>query len=133
MKINNSIFRYIEYELYRYEDTKKELENFRESIIEGTQSSEVAVQSGIGDTTASKAIKLTTSAYVLNTERIINAIDKSLSILKDRHRELFQLKYIEGLHQEEVYLEMNTSKRSYFRTRRELILAVAQQLGKIKL
>lgn len=133
MKISTSIFRYIEHELYNYEETIKELKNCRESIIEGTQVSDVAVQSGLGDSTASKAVKLVTSNYILQMERVIKAIDKSLSLLADSHRELFRLKYIECLSLKEVYLEMNISKRSYYRIRRELIKTVGQQLGLIKI
>ena len=77
MKISTSIFRYIEHELYNYEETK-ELKNCRESILEGTHISDVPVKGAIGDTTASKAIKLTSSNYILQMERVIKAIDKVL-------------------------------------------------------
>lgn len=133
MKISTSIFRYIEHELYNYEETKKELKNCRESILEGTHISDVPVQSGLGDSTASKAIKLTTSNYILQMERVIKAIDKSLALLSDTHRDLFKLKYMDCLTLKEVYLEMNISKRSYYRIRRELIKTVGQQLGLIRI
>lgn len=73
----------------------------------------------IGDVTASKAIKLTSSNYILQMERVIKAIDKSLALLSDTHRDLFKLKYMDCLTLKEVYLEMNISKRSYYRIRRE--------------
>ena len=131
MKINNAVFRYIEHEMYCYKDTKKEMELYKEEIMEGRPSSEVSVQSGPGDTTASKGIKLMTSPFLLKAEKTIRAVDNSLNMLCDNHRELFELKYIQGLPVNEVYLEMNISERSYYRIRRQLVTVVGQQLGLI--
>ena len=131
MKINKSIFRYIEHELYNYEQTKKDLALYREQILEGTAYPEVSVQSGISDTTQAKAVKLTSSAFVIQSERILNAIDKSLTILGDKHRELFRLKYQLGVSWPNITIDMGISDRTYYRLRRELVVTVGQQLGLI--
>lgn len=133
MKINKTLFRYIEHELFNYEYTKKELEDYKESILEETNIVDVPNKSSISDTTASKAIKLTTSTRITNAERIINAIEKSLSILGEKYQKLFNLKYTECLSLKEIYLEMNISERSYYRLRRELVIMVGQQLGLFKI
>lgn len=132
MRINKAVFRYIEHELFNYQQTKKDLEFEKERIIESSPFQEVAIQCGNGDTTANKAIKLTSSAFILKAEKTVNAINKSLNMLGDTHNDLFNLKYIEGRPKKEVYLEMNISERSYFRIRRELVTVVGQQLGLIK-
>ena len=129
MKIDKSIFRYIEHELYSYDETKRELARYREDVLEGTHFPEVSVKTSPGDSTAAKAIKLTSSAFVIHAEKVINAVDKSLTMLGDRHRELFKHKYQKGLPWQEVALEMNISDRTYFRLRRDLVTAVGQQLG----
>ena len=129
MKIDKSIFRYIEHELYSYDETKRELARYREDVLEGTHFPEVSVRSDPGDSTASKVIKLTLSAFVMHAEKVINAVDKSLAILGDKHRELFKYKYQKGLPWQEVCLEMDISDRTYFRWRRELVMTVGQQLG----
>lgn len=129
MRINKSIFRYIEHELYNYEQTKKDLQLYREQVLEGTVSPEVSVQSSPGDVTANKAVKLTSSAFVVQAERIIGAIDKSLAILGDKHKMLFELKYQQDIPWPEITIEMGISDRSYFRLRRELVATVGQQLG----
>ena len=129
MKINKSIFRYIEHELYNYSQTKKDLALYREQILEGTAYPEVSVQSGPGDVTANKAVKLTSSAFVVQAERIIGAIDKSLAILGDKHKMLFELKYQQDIPWPEITIEMGISDRSYFRLRRELVCMVGQQMG----
>lgn len=131
MKVSKAVFGYIEYEMYSYKETKKEIGLYKGQIIESRPSSEVSVQSQLADTTASKGIKLMSSPFVLKAEKTVNAIDKSLKLLGNKHKELFELKYINGLPLNEVYLEMNISKRSYYRIRRELVTVVGQQLGLI--
>ena len=129
MRIDKSIFRYIEHELYNYDETKRELARYREDVLEGTHFTEVSVRSNPGNPTAQKAIKLTSSAFVVQAEKVISAIDRSLNILGDRHKELFKYKYQKGLPWQEVVLEMDISDRTYFRLRRELVMTVGQQLG----
>ncbi len=131
MRINKSIFRYIEHELFNYEQTKKDLQLYREQVLEGTVSPEVSVQSSPGDVTANKAVKLTSSAFVIQAERIISAIDKSLAILGGRHQELFKLKYQLGVTWPNITIDMGISDRTYYRLRRELVVTVGQQLGLI--
>ena len=131
MRINKSIFRYIEHELYNYEQTKKDLQLYREQVLEGTASPEVSVQNGPGDVTANKVIKLTSSAFVVQAERVIQAIDKALSILGDKHNELFKLKYQMGVSWPQITIDMGISDRTYYRLRRELVITVGQHLGLI--
>jgi len=117
MKIDKSIFRYIEHELYSYDETKRELARYREDVLEGTHFPEVSVRSNPGNPTAQKAIKFTSSVFVVQAEKVISAIERSLA------------KYQKGLPWQEVCLEMNISDRTYFRWRRELVMTVGQQLG----
>ena len=129
MRIDKSVFRYIEHELYQYDNTKKELELYREEILEGTHFPEVSVKSDPGDSTANKVMRLTSSAFVIQAERVTNAVDKALAVLGDKHRELFRHRYQKGLPWQEVALEMDISDRTYFRLRRDLVTVVGQQLG----
>lgn len=131
MRINKSIFRYIEHELYNYEQTKKDLALYREQILEGTPRPDVSSQTGPSDITQSKAIKLTSSAFVVQAERTISAIDRALDMLGDRHKELFRLKYQMGVSWPNITIDMGISDRTYYRIRRELVLTVGQQLGLI--
>ncbi len=129
MRINKSVFKYIEHELYNYEQTKKDLLFYRAQIIEGVSAPEVNVQSRLGDVTANKAIKLVSSAFIGQAERVIGSIDKALIMLGEKHKRLFKLKYQDGLPWQEVMIEMEIGERSYFRLRRELVIMVGQQLG----
>ena len=129
MKINKSVFRYIEHELYNYSQTKKDLALYREQVLEGTPFPEVSVQTGPGDTTASKAVQLASSAFVVQAERVLSSVDKALTILGDKHRELFRLKYQMGTSWPNITIDMGISDRTYYRLRRELVCMVGQQLG----
>ena len=132
MRIEKSIFRYIEHELYNYEDTKKELEGYKLDIIESTNRPETSVMGGrIGDTTGSKAIKLTTSKYILKSEKVIRAVEKGLGMLTDEHRELFSLRYQDCMSMPEIIAEMHISERNYYRKKREIVAVVGQELGLI--
>ena len=129
MRIHKSIFRYIEHELYNYEQTKKDLQLYREQVLEGTAKPEVSVQSSPGDVTANKAVKLTSSAFVVQAERVINSIDRSLAMLGEQHRALFKYKYYDCMPWQEIAVEMGISDRQYFKLRREIVIAVGQKLG----
>ena len=133
MRIDRSIFRYIEYELYCYTHTKKEIRLCRDEIINGTHKPDVGGKAGISDPTANKSIALTSSVFLAKAERTINAIDKSLDMLRPEHNQLFDLRYIDGRPWREVYLEMNISDRTYFRLRRELVETVGLQLGLLRI
>lgn len=132
MRVEKSVFRYIEHEMYCYIETKKDIESWRDIIINGTSVQEIGSRSGISDPTVNKSMKLLSSPFMVKAERTIRAIDKSLDILGDRHKVLFKLRYLEGRPWKEVYLEMNISDRSYFRLRRELVIAVGLNLGLLK-
>jgi len=132
LRIEKSIFKYIEHELYNYSETKKELDNYKDDIIEGTVRPEVSVSGGrIGDSTGNKAIKLTTSKFILKGEKTVRAIDKSLKVLTSDHRKLFKLRYNDCRSWQEVIAEMYISERTFYNLRRELVAMVGQELGLI--
>ena len=129
MRINKSVFRYIEFELYNYQETKRELARYKEEILESTNIPEVNVQTMPGNVTESKAIKITSSPFVMRAEKTIKAIDKALAILGEQHWRIFKLKYCDCMPWQEVVINMDISDRQYFKLRRELVIAVGQNLG----
>ena len=132
MRIDNIIYKNMEHELYNYEQTKRNIKLYRESIIESTPvGSETKDKYTISDSTGSKAIKLTTSAFLFNAEMTIDAIDKALKQLSKNHNVLFDLHFLQCMRWYEVYLEMNISKRQFYKLKRELIIQVAINLGKV--
>lgn len=134
MRIEQRVFKYVEHELYNYDNTKKMLQQYREAILESSPGQqEIKVQTGTGDPTAKKAILLVSSAFIIRAEQTIQAIERSLAMLSEEHRKLFKLKYQDCLPWQEVMIELGVSERTYFRMRRELVITVAQQLGLINI
>jgi RinA family phage transcriptional activator len=129
-RLNKAYWRYIENELYNYDDTKELIVNLREDIINHTPTKELVPGTGyVSDPTARKATKLVSSKAIARMMTVIKAIDKALARLTDDHRAIFELKYRQALPWQQVCQELPTSERSYFRLRRELILMVAYELG----
>ena len=125
MRINKSIFRYIEHELYNYEQTKKDLQLYREQVLEGTPRPDVSSQTGPSDITQSKAVKLTSSAFVIQSERILNAIDKSLTILEIGTKNYQTKISTRSIFWPNITIDMGISDRTYYRLRRELVTEAA--------
>ena len=129
MRIDKRIFRYIEHELNNYNETKKEQQRYREEILKSAHFAEVPAYTGPGDPTGNKAVKLASSAFIMRAEKTIKAIDKALAILGEQHWRIFKLKYCDCMPWQEVVINMNISDRQYFKLRRELVIAVGQNLG----
>lgn len=132
MNIEQANFKAIEAELYGYFDTKKELELMEEEILEGSPFQEVAVQCGNGDTTANKAIKLISSKEILEVRRRINAIERVMFILQQNEYKLrlLQMKYFERKYSDiGIQQELNISRETFYRWRRDIIKLVGQYLG----
>ncbi len=133
--LNRAVFRYVEHELYNYENTKKELEAIREDIREkmpSTDDQQERVQSSrISKPTEEKGVNLLTNTAIVRMSKTVEAIDTALQRLNDDHYILFQTKYCEGKGWQACVQELPTSERSYSRKRKELVEMVALQMGMI--
>ena len=132
MSIERANFKAIEAELYGYLDTKKEIELMEEEILEGSSFQEVAVQSGNGDTTANKAIKLVSSKELLEVRRRVNAIERALFILQQNETklDLLRMKYFERKYTDQgIMMELCISDRTFYRWRREIVQLIGSYLG----
>ena len=130
MRLNRAVFRYVEHELYNYDNTMVEMQNLREDIIDRTPTRETVPGKGyVSDPTAKKAVNLVSSKAIARMTTVVNAIDRALARLTDNHRALFELKYRQALPWQQVCQELPASERTYFRLRRELVIMVAVELG----
>jgi len=132
-RIEKANFKLIESELYCYNETKKELEQLEEEILEGSAFQEVCVQSGTtGDTTANKAVKLISSKAIIECERRIRAINKTLLILQqdETKMRMLQMKYFERKYTDVgIMNELHISNNTFYRWRREIVKLVGEYLG----
>ncbi|MCG0277782.1 MAG: hypothetical protein L5656_04540 [Thermanaeromonas sp.] len=69
------------------------------------------------------------STTLLGAVRRVLAISRALDRLQPHHRRLFELCYRRKLPRSRVCLEMGISEEAFLRYRRELVLAVGQELG----
>lgn len=136
MSIKRANFRMIEAELYNYEESKKQLKLLREEIIESTPSQELGerIESELGDSTASKGIKLVNNREIVEIERRLSAIDKAIEIIKTsdepRKIQLIEEKYFKRqLTHVGIQMKLGISRRTFYRWRREVIELIANFLG----
>lgn len=130
MKLEKSVFRYIEHELYNYKYTLKTIEDLRENIIDAAPLRETVPSVGfISDPTARKVTKLVTNTALARMTRTVTAIERALDRLNQDHRAIFELKYCQSLPWKKVCDELPVSERTYFRLRRELVYMVALEMG----
>ena len=127
----------IEHELYNYDETKKEIEQLKNEIIESPPppiSERVNIQTGvISDTTFNKANKIYTNSFITHMERTVRAIDRALMQLDDIHNEIFELKYRQGKNWRQVLSIAHFGQDTFFKKRRELIYQVAVNMGFVEI
>jgi len=132
-KINRAVFRYIEHELYNYDNTKEELEALRDTIIEQVpamkEDQEKVTGGELSKPTERKGVKLLTNKLVVRMSQTVEAIDRALDRLGEEHYAIFELKYRRCKDWKEIIHEAAMSERAYFYKRKELVEMVALQMG----
>jgi RinA family phage transcriptional activator len=123
----------IEHELYNYDETKREIEQLKNELIETPPTpmhERMDIQnSEISDPTHSKAYKILSNTFITHMERTVRAIDRSLAQLDEIHNEIFELKYRQGKSWQIISIDMSISRPQYFKKRRELVRQVAYNMG----
>jgi len=126
------IFKYIEFELYNHERNKKELdETFKDFLGEKPKEGEVRPKGVASDPTGRIVTKYLSSRRVSMMSNTIIAIERALARANDEHRQLYHLKYVQCLPWQRVCDELPVSERTYFRLRKELVVAVAEETGMV--
>lgn len=130
-KIPSTIYRWIEFELYNLENSKKELKLLKEEILAHSPDRFGGgnVSGIISDQTGNKVIKLMSNPRINNLERKIRAIERVLRRRKV-FRDIYKFKYKENLSIDECCKRMGVESKGIFRFLREaLISQVAKELG----
>ena len=134
--MKKAAFCYIEAELYDYHQTKQTLEELKLEIIEeGPQPDLIDLdiprsKNKITNPTLSKSIKLITNKRITRLAETVRAVDKVLIRLPEEKRKLLQLKYWDGRWSDAgVAEQLNVSLATYYRWRKEIVVAVGIELG----
>lgn len=133
MRIDKAVYRYIEYELFHYQQYKALVKEQRDDIIGASTPHEGKNGGSATSPTEAKAVKLMSTVGLVAMERTVHAIDAALAGLQERHRQLFEAVYVDG--QRGMYGvcdKLYISQRTYERTKGELILAVGYELGVVR-
>ena len=130
MKLDKRVYKYIEYELYNYNNSKEDIEEMKKQIIEtsGFNDGQPKGNETIS-TTENKVIKIISSTAINNTQRILKAIDETLYELGGTYRRFFDMRYIKKEGIVKICNEMPISERSFYNYKDKLVYAVAQKLG----
>lgn len=134
-RLSKPAFQHIESEIFRYHETKKEVNRLRQEIMYGKPFDENigGGRSNLpGDPTGNIATAVVTNRKLQNMERFVHAIETVYEQSTDEHKRLIRLKYWtkpqtrtwEGIAQ-----ELNVGRMTAFRWRKEIVYAIAELLG----
>lgn len=131
MKIDKKVYKYIDYELQHYEDSKRELEHLRNEILEkGTTPADGQPRGNtVGNPTEQKAMKLVSSTALLKIERNLKAIDRVYTKLSEEYRNFFEYNYIKQVGIVKVCQEVGIEERTYYRWKDNIIYNVGMEMG----
>ena len=132
MKIDKAVYKYIEYELYHYEQYKQEIEIEREAILEGSASPADGMPRGnsTGNPTESKGIRLIESTAMLSMQKIIRAVDNATKRLTPLHNQVFCKCYLEKRNDRyKMSDELHVSYETFNRYKNAIVYEVAKELG----
>ncbi|HWL26772.1 MAG TPA: transcriptional regulator [Ureibacillus sp.] len=126
----------MEYELYSYHDTLKEIQFLRNNIMFTKENDDENVGGGRSSLPSSPTeqigVRLATHKKLNNLEEIAEAIEKVYNIVNDDYKKLIRLKYWtrpQTKTWEGIAAELHISRRQVLRWRDQIIQAVAEVLG----
>ncbi|QTL96546.1 DUF1492 domain-containing protein [Iocasia frigidifontis] len=135
--LDNSVFRFVEHELYNYQETIKDLKEINHDDIETKSSGNLLPYDRYssnrsypwGSSTEDCGIDLITNKIAYRMKRTIEAIGRAKKRLDDEKKELFRLKYQKGMSWQQITIEINISRRTYYRWRDEIVYITAEEMG----
>ena len=133
--IPGAVFKYVEYELYHFQDTKKELEELKKDIA-NSQVGNISYDDFSSNKTnnhvsmvENTAIDILQNKVAIRASKTISNINNTLKRLDEEKVELFQKKYIDEKPWQQTTKEMNISRATYFRWRKEIVKKTAEEMG----
>jgi len=135
-KLSNAKIKYIECELYDYEDTYMLAAQIKADISALSCETDYSQpRSGltykINQPTENAAIELITNKQLKKAVETINSIDKAVKCLSPEEHTLYRMKYISRLDWKDIVTRMCISDATFFRIRKKIVYAVAHEMGLI--
>lgn len=136
--MKRAIFEYIEAELFDYRQTRQAIEELRLDIIEEGHRLDLLffdsapLTNKITNPTLNKTIQLLTNKRINKMVETVMAIERVYHRAPAEKQRLIQLKYWDGRYSNHGVAEkLNVSLATYYRWRRDIVLAVAIEMGLI--
>ncbi len=124
---------YIEGILFERSQTEENIENLKCQILHGQPHRDVVPGAGyIADPTARKAVNLVANRWLVRSQAELEAVDRALSKLQQKHHHIYVWKYRRGERSwDRISDEVGYEKRQCYRIRDEILLTIARELGMI--
>lgn len=134
MKIDKNVYRYIEFELYNYEQYKKEIEIERNCIIESSPCLDGQPRGyAVGSPTESKCIKLLTSKALRSMQNVVTAVENMKKRLTETHYKLFLACYVQKRRDRySLCDELGIAEATFTRYKHQVVEFIGLELGVIK-
>ena len=132
--LSKEVFRYVEFELYSYKQTLKELKLEEDDAIYGSRTADI--NSGIR-AKYKKSSPVENSLMKLSTKRVVklintlNQIDNALNKLDKIYRDFFTSFYCKKTGVVQVCIDMHISEKTCYNYRKKIVTAVAAEMGLI--
>lgn len=127
---------FIEWQIEYYPDNKRDLALFKDSMIP-SQISQYGYKTGSFDSEKRPTEDITirrNPTYIMEQERIINAIESVLSNLNEQDLELIRLRYWDGkLTPDGIALKLNIGRTTLYERLNSILVIIAKRLGYIDL
>ena len=130
-----AVFKFVEHELYNYNDTKEALEDLKEDIAKGSignmtydnfSSTETYPEGSTTEAAFSEIIQNKVAKRMSNT---IKYIDRALNKLDEQKLRLYYLKYRKEKSWQSIVATMDISQATFFRWRKDIVKIVAREMG----
>ena len=127
---------FIEWQIEYYPDNKRQLAVFKDSMIP-SQISQYGHKTGTFDSEKRPTEDITirrNPTYIMEQERIVNAIESVLNGLNEQDRELIRLRYWDGkLTPEGIAMKLNIGRTTFYERLNNILVIIAKRLGYIDL
>ena len=134
-KLPDAIFKFIEYELYNLDSTKRELEELKMDMSEGSIGGMEYNDMSSGpnnenhSSTETTALDIMTNKAIMRAAKTIKDIEDVKQQLDEQKLRLFHLKYKRNRPWQQITDDLSISETTYFRWRKEIVERVAQKMG----
>ena len=131
-KVPYHVKKQIENELYHYWENIKEFKELEDDILEALASSDGQPRSNTtSDTTAQKALKLTSTRTILALKRRLLYIESAIKRLNPEEKEVFEIIFKDRYNQKLAETYKNITSSIYYTVYRKIIYLTALEFGLI--